>query len=61
MEYPYRLDLARLPTPIQKLERLSKEIGKDVFVWRVHRSGGNDLYTGIGSDQGFEPVDRLRL
>lgn len=42
-----RLSLARLPTPIQKLERLSHRIGKEIFVWRDDLNGfvesGNKL------------------
>ena len=42
-----RLSLARLPTPIQKLERTSKQIGKDIYIWRDDLNGfmesGNKL------------------
>jgi D-cysteine desulfhydrase len=42
-----KLSLARLPTPIQKLERTSSEIGKEIFVWRDDLNGmiesGNKL------------------
>ncbi len=34
MKHPGRLKLANLPTPIQKLERLSKELGKELYIWR---------------------------
>jgi D-cysteine desulfhydrase len=42
-----RLSLARLPTPIQKLEKISAELGKNVYVWRDDLNGfidsGNKL------------------
>ena len=39
MNYPPRLRLAHLPTPIHKLERLSAELGKDIYVWRDDLTG----------------------
>src|SRR5688572_3229560 len=39
MEIPAKLSLARLPTPIQKLERLSREVGKEFFLWRDDLTG----------------------
>jgi len=42
-----RLSLARLPTPIQKLEKTSKHLGKEIFIWRDDLTGfmesGNKL------------------
>lgn len=42
MRYPERLRLARLPTPIVKLERLSAKVGKRIWVWRDDLTGGVD-------------------
>ncbi|MDB6024262.1 MAG: pyridoxal phosphate-dependent enzyme D-cysteine desulfhydrase family [Verrucomicrobiales bacterium] len=39
MNYPPRLTLANLPTPIHKLERLSAEVGKEIYVWRDDMTG----------------------
>lgn len=39
MSYPSSLQLAHLPTPIHKLERLSAEVGKEIFVWRDDMTG----------------------
>ena len=39
MNYPPRLRLAHLPTPIHKLERLSAEIGHEIYVWRDDLTG----------------------
>lgn len=39
MNYPPRLSLAHLPTPIHKLERLSTEIGREIFLWRDDLTG----------------------
>ena len=39
MTYPKRLNLAHLPTPIHKLQRLSGEIGKEIFIWRDDMTG----------------------
>ena len=39
MKFPPRLNLAHLPTPIQKLERISAEIGKEIFIWRDDLTG----------------------
>jgi D-cysteine desulfhydrase len=39
MKFPPRLKLAHLPTPIQKLERISGEVGKEIFVWRDDLTG----------------------
>jgi D-cysteine desulfhydrase len=39
MKYPPRLRLAHLPTPIHKLERLSAEIGRDLYIWRDDLTG----------------------
>src|SRR6185436_8684699 len=36
---PRRLSLAHLPTPIQKLPRLSAELGVDLYVWRDDLTG----------------------
>ena len=36
---PGRIKFAHLPTPIVKLENLSKEIGKNIFVWRDDLTG----------------------
>jgi D-cysteine desulfhydrase len=42
-----RLSLARLPTPIQKLQKTSEKIGKEIFIWRDDLNGfmesGNKL------------------
>ncbi len=47
MNYPPRVSLAHLPTPIVKLARLSKSIGKEIYVWRDDLTGfaesGNKL------------------
>src|SRR5688572_15644428 len=39
INYPPRLQLAHLPTPIHKLERLSAEIGRDLYIWRDDLTG----------------------
>lgn len=39
MTYPSRLELAHLPTPIHKLERLSAEVGCELYVWRDDLTG----------------------
>jgi D-cysteine desulfhydrase len=39
MKFPPRLKLAHLPTPIQKLERVSAEVGKAIFIWRDDLTG----------------------
>ena len=39
MKFPPRLHLAHLPTPIQKLERLSGEVGKAIYIWRDDLTG----------------------
>lgn len=36
---PERLSLARTPTPIQLLERLSRRLGRNVWVWRDDLTG----------------------
>jgi D-cysteine desulfhydrase len=42
-----RISLARLPTPIQKLKKISHELGKEIFIWRDDMNGmvesGNKL------------------
>ena len=47
MKQPPRLSLARLPTPIQKLNKISAEIGKEIYIWRDDLNGfmesGNKL------------------
>lgn len=42
MKYPERVRLANLPTPIQPLPRLSKELGKEIYVWRDDLTGFTD-------------------
>ena len=39
MNYPPRIPLANLPTPIHKLERLSAEVGREIFLWRDDMTG----------------------
>jgi len=39
MNYPPRLRLAQLPTPIHKLDRLSAEIGREIYIWRDDFTG----------------------
>jgi D-cysteine desulfhydrase len=39
MNYPPRLPLAHLPTPIHKLPRLSAEVGRDIYIWRDDLTG----------------------
>jgi D-cysteine desulfhydrase len=39
MNYPPRLRLAHLPTPIHKLDRLSAELGRDLYLWRDDLTG----------------------
>src|SRR2546430_4582625 len=39
MNYPPRLALAHLPTPIHKLPRLSAEIGREIYIWRDDLTG----------------------
>ena len=39
MTLPKRLQLAHLPTPIQPLERLSKKLGKDIYLKRDDHTG----------------------
>ncbi len=38
-QLPEKISFANLPTPIQKLNRLSKEVGKEIFVWRDDLTG----------------------
>ena len=44
MKTPPRLKLANLPTPIHKLDRLSAETGKEIYIWRDDMLGA--LETG---------------
>jgi D-cysteine desulfhydrase len=39
MHFPPRLVLANTPTPIHKLERLSAEIGREIYIWRDDMTG----------------------
>lgn len=39
MNTPRRIRLAHLPTPIHKLERLSAEVGREIFLWRDDMTG----------------------
>lgn len=39
MRFPKKLQLARLPSPIVKLERLSKRLGKTIWLWRDDLTG----------------------
>src|SRR5688572_4335139 len=39
MNYPPRLRLAHLPTPIHKLERTSAQVGREIYVWRDDLTG----------------------
>lgn len=39
MNYPPRLRLAHLPTPIHKLERISAEVGHEIYLWRDDLTG----------------------
>jgi len=39
VNYPKRVPLANLPTPIQKLPRLSARLGVDLYVWRDDMTG----------------------
>ena len=39
INYPPRLQLAHLPTPIHKLERLSAELGREIYIWRDDLTG----------------------
>jgi D-cysteine desulfhydrase len=39
MKLPERVALANLPTPIVKLNRLSAQIGKEIYVWRDDLTG----------------------
>jgi len=39
MNYPPRISLANLPTPIHKLERLSAEVGREIYLWRDDMTG----------------------
>ena len=39
MKFPPRLKLAHLPTAIQKLERISTEVGKAIYIWRDDLTG----------------------
>lgn len=39
MPLPDKLELARLPTPIQYLPRLSADLGKQLYVWRDDLTG----------------------
>jgi len=39
MNFPPRLTLAHLPTPIQKLERVSAEVGREIYIWRDDLTG----------------------
>jgi D-cysteine desulfhydrase len=39
VNYPKRLSLANLPTPIHKLSRLSAQLGVNLYVWRDDMTG----------------------
>ena len=39
INYPPRLQLAHLPTPIHKLPRLSAEVGREIHIWRDDLTG----------------------
>lgn len=39
MKYPERIKLANLPTKIEKLENLSKELGKNIYIKRDDQTG----------------------
>lgn len=39
MRHPERIRLANLPTPIQPLPRISRQVGKEIFVWRDDLTG----------------------
>jgi len=39
IDYPPRLQLAHLPTPIHKLPRLSAEVGREIHIWRDDLTG----------------------
>jgi D-cysteine desulfhydrase len=39
MNYPRRISLAHLPTPIHKLDRLSAEAGREIYLWRDDMTG----------------------
>ena len=41
MKLPARLSLARLPTPIQKLKKMSEATHKEIFIWRDDLTGFN--------------------
>ncbi len=42
MEIPKRIFLARLPTPIQKLNSVSRRLGKEIYLWRDDLTGFMD-------------------
>ncbi len=65
MNHPEKLHLAFLPTPIVKLEKLSKEIGKEIYMKRDDMTGlecsGNkvrklEYVLKEALDQGFQSV-----
>jgi D-cysteine desulfhydrase len=41
MKLPARLPLARLPTPIQKLKKMSEATGREIYIWRDDLTGFN--------------------
>ena len=51
-DLPPRLALAHLPTPIHPLDRLSKHLGRQIFVWR-------DDLTGLHRVRKQDPKTRI--
>jgi D-cysteine desulfhydrase len=65
MSTPRRLPLAQLPTPIHPLARLSREVGKQIYIWRDDLTGcvesGNkvrklEFLLAAAMDQGCDTV-----
>jgi len=53
VKQPDRLKLAHLPTPIIKLERLSKRVGRNIWLWR------DDLTDFLGSGNKLRKLEFL--
>jgi len=53
MQYPERLQLANLPTPIQFLKKTSQQVGKQIYIWR------DDLTDFIGSGNKIRKLEFL--
>ena len=55
MRHPERIRLANLPTPIQPLPRISRDFGKEIFVWRDDLTGFAESGNKIASSSSSPP------